>query len=194
VRIVGGRWRRTPVMVPDVVGLRPTPDRVRETLFNWLGTRIEGLRCLDLFAGTGVLGLEAASRGAKRVLLVERDRRAREAIGRIAARLDPDGVVVEVAGGDAWERLRQLTAAGERFDLIFVDPPFAADQWHQALAALPAILAPDALVYLECDASFVLPIDWQPVRTARAGQVRYHLLRYAGSALPAPDSTRELCA
>jgi len=194
VRIVGGRWRRTPVAVPDVAGLRPTPDRVRETLFNWLGARIEGLRCLDLFAGTGVLGLEAASRGAKRVLLVERDRHAREAIGRMAARLDPDGVVVEVAGGDAWERLRRLAVAGERFDLVFVDPPFAADQWHQALAALPAILAPDALVYLECDASFVLPADWKPVRTARAGQVRYHLLRYAGPALPAPDSTRELCA
>jgi pantetheine-phosphate adenylyltransferase len=190
VRIVGGRWRRTPVAVPDIAGLRPTPDRVRETLFNWLGARIEGLRCLDLFAGTGVLGLEAASRGAKRVLLIERDRHARQAIARTLDRLDPDGAV-ELVGGDAWDQLRRLAAAGDRFDLVFVDPPFAADQWHQALAALPAVLASEALVYLECDASFALPAGWESVRTARAGRVRYHLLRPTGPAVPAPGSTRE---
>lgn len=190
VRIVGGRWRRTPVAVPDIVGLRPTPDRVRETLFNWLGARIEGLRCLDLFAGTGVLGLEAASRGAQRVLLIERDRRARDAIARTAARLDPEGVV-EVVAGDAFEQLPRLGGAGERFDLVFVDPPFAADQWRQALDALPAVLAPGALVYLECDASFALPAGWHPLRTARAGQVRYHLLQPAAPAHPAPGRIRE---
>ena len=114
LRIVGGQWKRTPIAVPDVAGLRPTPDRVRETLFNWLGQKLGARRCLDLFAGTGALGFEAASRGAEQVVLVERDRRAAAAIAATIERLRAPGVRLVV--GDAFDALNRLAQSGEAFD------------------------------------------------------------------------------
>lgn len=174
VRIVGGKWKRTPLAVPDVPGLRPTPDRVRETLFNWLGQSLEGRACLDPFAGTGALGLEAASRGARRVVMVERDRAAvaaiRSAIGRLGAE------AVELVAGDAFEALRRLARAGERFDLVLLDPPFGQGLVERALPLLAPLLAPGARVYVEADAPLAPAPGWRLERAARAGNVYYHLI------------------
>ncbi|HMN80442.1 MAG TPA: 16S rRNA (guanine(966)-N(2))-methyltransferase RsmD [Burkholderiaceae bacterium] len=147
VRIIGGRWKRTPLPVPDIEGLRPTPDRVRETLFNWLGQDLTGLHCLDLFAGSGALGLEAASRGAARVLMVEQDPRAaagiRQAIARLAAR------EVTLVQADAMTALATCQRRDERFDLVFLDPPFHQGWVERVLPPVLALLRPDAQVYIE---------------------------------------------
>lgn len=181
IRIVGGQWKRTPIGVAEVAGLRPTPDRVRETLFNWLGQRLDGWHCLDLFAGTGALGFEAASRGAARVVLVERDRRARAAIAATIERLR--ATQLQLVAGDAFDALRDLARTGERFDLVFVDPPFDSALHTRALEASVPVLAPGAFVYVESADRFVAPPGWRIVREARAGQVRYHLLSRAADAL-----------
>lgn len=175
IRIVGGQWRRRPIHVVDIEGLRPTPDRVRETLFNWLGQRLDGWRCLDLFAGTGALGLEAASRGARRVVLVERDRRACAAIARTIESLGAPAQL-ELVAGDAFDALRRLAESGERFDLVFVDPPFGEAMQHRVLDALPPVLARGGLVHLESEERFEVPAPWRVDREGRAGRVRYHLL------------------
>ncbi|ATD68277.1 16S rRNA (guanine(966)-N(2))-methyltransferase RsmD [Luteimonas chenhongjianii] len=146
VRIVGGRWRGTRLDVPAVVGLRPTSDRVRETLFNWLQPALPGARVLDLFAGTGALGLEAVSRGAAHALLVERDAGLVAALIATAARL-PGGDAVTVRRGDALQIAAGLPAGS--VDLAFVDPPFAADLWRPALEALAPAMAADAWLYVE---------------------------------------------
>jgi 16S rRNA (guanine(966)-N(2))-methyltransferase RsmD len=186
VRIVGGRWKRTPIDVADVAGLRPTPDRVRETLFNWLGQRLDGWRCLDLFAGTGALGFEAASRGAERVMLVERDRQARAAIAATIERLDARAL--QLVGQDAFEALQHLARAGERFDLVFVDPPFGEKLHARVIDALPPVLAPDAFVYVECGDRLEPPPGWRIVREGRAGHVRYHLMTRPTDALRDPHA------
>ncbi|HEY0878755.1 MAG TPA: 16S rRNA (guanine(966)-N(2))-methyltransferase RsmD [Zeimonas sp.] len=185
IRVVGGQWKRTPIDVPDVAGLRPTPDRVRETLFNWLGQRLDGWRCLDLFAGSGALGFEAASRGAQRVVLVERDPRARAAIAATIERLRAQQV--QLVAGDAFDALRRLSRAGERFDLVFVDPPFDEALYAGAIAALPPVLAADAVVYVESGERFEAPAGWRTEREGRAGQVRYHLMRRDADALPGSE-------
>src|SRR5690606_14962495 len=142
-----GAWKRTPLPVPDVPGLRPTPDRVRETLFNWLGQALDGQACLDPFAGSGALGLEAASRGARRVVVGARHRTAlaarRAAVERLRA------TQVELMAGDAFEALHRLARAGERFELVLLDPPFGEGLVERALPLLPALLAPGARVYVE---------------------------------------------
>lgn len=181
LRIVGGQWKRTPIQVPDVAGLRPTPDRVRETLFNWLGQRLDGLHCLDLFAGTGALGFEAASRGAARVVFVERDRRARAAIAATIERLGARQL--ELVAGDAFEALHRFAQSGRRFDVVFVDPPFGETLHARALDALPPVLAHPALVYVEAGDRLDVPPGWRVEREGRAGQVRYHLLSRAADAL-----------
>ncbi len=186
LRIVGGQWKRTPITVTDVEGLRPTPDRVRETLFNWLGQRLDGRRCLDLFAGTGALGFEAASRGAAQVVLVERDRRAAAAIAATIERLHARQV--RLVAGDAFDALRRLAQAGGRFDLVFVDPPFGEALHVRALAALAPVLADDALVYVESGEDFGVPAGWRVEREGRAGQVRYHLLSRQADAPPGNDA------
>ena len=182
VRIVGGDWKRTPLAVVDVPGLRPTPDRVRETLFNWLGQRLEGWRCLDLYAGTGALGLEAASRGAARVVLVAREPRAAHALRDVLARLDAqDRVEVVQADAAAW-----LGAARERFDLVFLDPPFGAAELARVLPRMAGLVEPGGFVYVESDHALsagesplsALP-DFELRRADRAGQVHYHLLHRA---------------
>ena len=176
VRIIAGRWRGTRLPVPDAPGLRPTSDRVRETLFNWLQPVLPGARVLDLFAGTGALGLEAASRGAARVQLVEADARLAQTLAATAARLDPDGRVA-VRQGDALAFLRE--DAGAPWDIAFVDPPFAAGLWPAVLAALPARLAADAWLYLESPAGHApaLPSDWALHREGGTRDVRYALYR-----------------
>lgn len=175
VRIIGGAWRGRRVHFPSVPGLRPSPDRVRETLFNWLAPHLEGARCLDLFAGSGVLGLEAASRGAARVVLVERDARIHAALRESAERLGATGVEAVRADAFAW-----LAHARERFDVAFVDPPFDEDLTGRACAALAAsgVLAPGARVYVERAAAAgppPLPEGWTLLRSRRAARVGYHL-------------------
>jgi 16S rRNA (guanine966-N2)-methyltransferase len=184
VRIIGGRWRGSKLPVAEVAGLRPTADRVRETLFNWLQPKLTGARVLDLFAGTGALGLEAASRGAGRVVLIERDPALAASLGATAARLARrDGPsVVEIVCADALHWLSRVP--GVQFDLVFVDPPFADALWQSALAALAPWLADDAWLYLESPRAG-LPVTGPPItadgwllhREGSTRDVRYALYR-----------------
>ncbi|MFN3902860.1 16S rRNA (guanine(966)-N(2))-methyltransferase RsmD [Rehaibacterium terrae] len=175
VRIIAGRWRNTRLPVPDRPGLRPTADRVRETLFNWLQPVLPGARVLDLFAGTGALGFEAGSRGAAEVVMVERDPELAASLRGTAARLKAGNVTVECADALAW--LRRPSPA--RFDLVFLDPPFAAGLWTQALDGLVPWLAPGARVYVESPADDVpsAPPGWLLLREGRTREVRYALYR-----------------
>jgi 16S rRNA (guanine966-N2)-methyltransferase len=176
VRIIGGAWRGSKLAVPQRSGLRPTPDRVRETLFNWLAPVLAGSRCLDLFAGTGALGLEAASRGAGEVLLVERDPDAVAALRSHLERLRASQV--RIHGGDALDLLRSPPA--QPFNLVFLDPPYGAGLLAPALAALGAgdWLAPGALVYCEWPQDQPPPLARPPWRAGRAGSVRFALYRH----------------
>jgi len=196
VRIIGGLWKRSKLTVPQRPGLRPTPDRVRETLFNWLGQDLQGWRCVDAFAGSGALGLEAASRGAADVCLIEADAGLCTALRGHVQRLQ--ATQVRVVTGDALVALRRLPAAC--WDVVFLDPPFgeasqggAQPLFEQALAAAVPLLGEHGLVYLEA------PRQWTDTELAtwglvcrrhgRAGQVHYHLLErgLAGSGdNPAP--------
>jgi 16S rRNA (guanine966-N2)-methyltransferase len=175
IRIIGGTFRGRKLSILDRPGLRPTPDRVRETLFNWLGQRLDGLVCLDLFAGSGALGFEAASRGAARVVMVEHDRGAFSSLEEARSLLDAKQV--ELVHGDALHYLRR---ANERFDVVFLDPPFGQNALPAALAALPARLAPGARVYVEAPAALEAHAAWQALRQSRAGQVSYQLLQWKG--------------
>ena len=171
VRIIAGTWRSRVIRFPPAAQLRPTPDRVRETLFNWLGQRLEGLACLDLFAGSGALGFEALSRGAARVVMVERDRSVAAALRESAKELAASGA--EIVEGDA---VRYLEHAKEKFDVVFLDPPFASDLAARALERLPAHLAPGARVYVESAKPVEASARWRVLREDRAGAVRYALL------------------
>lgn len=175
VRIIGGEWRGTRLPVADRDGLRPTADRVRETLFNWLQPMLPGARVLDLFAGTGALGLEAVSRGASGAVLVERDPQLAEGLRLLAAKLS-GGDRVQVVCADALIWLR--TAPGE-FDLVFVDPPFAGDLWRPALAALEGRVADDAWLYLESPQATAPDPgpSWRAHREGSTRDVRYALFR-----------------
>ena len=175
VRIVGGAWRSRRIRFPPREGLRPTPDRVRETLFNWLGQDLTGLSCLDLFAGSGALGFEAASRNAARVVMVERDRAAFEALRTNKAALDARRV--ELARGDALEFVRNYSGDAGLFDVIFLDPPFDADYWDRLVPLLPRLMARDARVYCEAGDTIEWSGEWEVVRHGRAGQVSYQLVR-----------------
>jgi len=175
VRIVGGTWRSRLISVPASPDLRPTPDRVRETLFNWLGGDLTGLACLDLFAGSGALGFEAASRGAGRVVMVERDPGALARLQANRAALLADQV--EIVAGDA---LAYLARAARRFDVVFLDPPFRQNALPAVLAALPSHLNPEARVYVEAARPVELQPPWKELRCKRAGQVSYQLLQLGG--------------
>ena len=187
VRIIGGAWRGTRLPVADVQGLRPTPDRVRETLFNWLQPRLPGTRVLDLFAGTGALGLEALSRGAREAVLVERDPALAEALRASVDRL-PGGDRATVLRADALSWLRAPVHG--RFDLVFVDPPFAAGLWQDVLAALGPWVAEDAWLYLESPPGAVTPSpgEWLPHREGATREVRYALYRRTGPAAAPADT------
>jgi 16S rRNA (guanine966-N2)-methyltransferase len=160
LRIIGGRWRGSRIVFPPLAAIRPSPDRVRETLFNWLQQPIVGARCLDLFAGSGALGLEALSRGAAHVTFVDREPQ----IGRhLLQTLE-----------------RFLSRPAQPFDIVFLDPPFDSGVLEQVGSRLQDWLAPGAYVYVECPAERsleMLPARWAVQRTKRAGQVGYHLLR-----------------
>ena len=174
VRIIGGAWRSRRIRFADRPGLRPTPDRVRETLFNWLCQDMQGQDCLDLFAGSGALGFEAASRGARRVVMVERDTAAASALQANRQSLAADAV--EVVRADALEFLRQHRTC---YDAVFLDPPFAGDCWPELLALLPQCLKPGALVYCERAKALDVMPGWEIVKTGRAGQVSHQLLKRA---------------
>ena len=182
VRIIGGRFKRSKLPVPDRPGLRPTPDRVRETLFNWLGQDLSGWRCLDAFAGSGALGFEAASRGAQRVVLLERDARLVRALQAAQQRLHADAVRVERADALAWMARSEPAA----FELVLLDPPFDANLAAPALDVARRLTAPGGLIYLEAarpvdvEAAAALGLALQ--RQDRAGAVHYQLLRAAADA------------
>ena len=181
IRIIGGQWKRTRLAVAQRPGLRPTPDRVRETLFNWLGQDLTGWRCLDAFAGTGALGLEAASRGAAAVRLVEQDAALVAQLNTLQQRLEAANVVVQ--RGDGISALRQTTPG--TLDVVFLDPPFDSDFFTPALQAAAQAVAADGFVYMEDPrawaddelAAWGLAVH----RHLKAGAVHAHLLRRVGS-------------
>ena len=179
LRIIGGSWRGRKLRFPPAPEIRPTPDRVRETLFNWLGPRVSGARCLDLFAGSGALGLESLSRGAAHVTFVERDGAA---VRELRARLSEWGAHgAEVEHGEA---LRFLGGASRVFDIVFLDPPFDSEFLTLAAERLESggWLAAGALIYVECAARNglpPLPPSWTTLKSKQAGEVGYHLLTRA---------------
>ncbi|MCX8018217.1 MAG: 16S rRNA (guanine(966)-N(2))-methyltransferase RsmD [Rhodocyclaceae bacterium] len=171
IRITGGQWRSRLIHVIDAPGLRPTPDRVRQTLFNWLGQDLSGWRCLDLFAGSGILGIECASRGAAEVVLVEHQ-------PKILARLK------ENVAAFACERLKPLkadalefaAAARQSFDLILLDPPYRQGWLERLEPLLPRLAGPATKLYAEAEQRLMSLGDWHVVRQGQAGQVCFHLL------------------
>jgi 16S rRNA (guanine(966)-N(2))-methyltransferase RsmD len=186
VRIIGGLWKRTPLPVADIAGLRPTPDRVRETVFNWLEhlqqRRWDNRRCLDLFAGTGALGFEAASRGAADVVMIESHPAALRHLQATCEKLDAQQVMLR--RGDA---LAQLASLPGKFDVIFLDPPYDLHLLPRMLPACHRLLAEGGLVYAESDRPFDVSADdwlagWQIVRSDKAGQVFFALLSKEESA------------
>ena len=183
LRIIGGTWRGRKLRFPASADIRPTPDRVRETLFNWLGAAVRGARCLDLFAGSGALGLEALSRGAAHVTFIERDEVAAQALRLLLREWQAGDAQVERA-----DALHYLAGEARPFDIVFVDPPFASDLLGLAAALLEERhwLGAGARIYVECaarDGPPSLPAAWRLLKAKRAGEVGYHLLAHA-----APDT------
>lgn len=176
VRIIGGRWRGTRLPVADAQGLRPTSDRTRETLFNWLQPALPGARVLDLFAGSGALGFEALSRGAREALLVEREPRLCGALRAVAQRL-PGGEAAHVAQADALALLRAPLHG--RFDIVFVDPPFDAALWDAVLAQLDPWASARAWLYVESSLqrSMTAPAGWRLHREGTTRETRHALYR-----------------
>ena len=188
VRIIGGQWKRTPLAVLDEEGLRPTPDRVRETVFNWinhfLGGVWEDATCLDLFAGTGALGFEAASRGAARVVMVESNMSAANQLQATKAKLKAEHV--EIVRGDAvavGASLLQRSGGGSRFQVVFLDPPYHQHWIARTLPLCERLLAEEGLVYVEAETALnegtppAWLAGWSIVRADKAGMVFYHLLQ-----------------
>lgn len=178
VRIIGGQWKRSKLPVADRPGLRPTPDRVRETLFNWLGQDLDGWRVLDAFAGSGALGFEAASRGATEVLLLERDAELARSLNASKVRLKAETLRVESSDALAW----MARCAPARFELVLLDPPFQQDLFLPALRAALPLLVPDGLVYLESGEPIVAPeeLGLEVWRAGKAGAVHFQVFRRKG--------------
>ena len=176
IRIIGGQWRRTKLAVLTKPDLRPTPDRVRETLFNWLGQDLAGWRCIDAFAGTGALGLEAASRGATQVRMVESDLQLATQLKALVAKLG--ATTVDVSRGDA---LAALQSGSARWDVIFLDPPFSGSVFESSLKAAHNALADGGYIYLEAPEPWtderLAPFGLVQQRYMKAGAVHAHLLR-----------------
>jgi len=173
VRIIGGEWRRRLIRFPGSADLRPTPDRMRETLFNWLGQDLTGMTCLDLFAGSGALGFEAASRGAKQVVMVERDAQIFRALQATHTMLGAGQV--ELARADA---LAFLQSDARRYDVVFLDPPYHLNLLPRVLSLLPGRLDSGSCVYLESDRQPELPEGYELLRQSRAGRVHGLLIKW----------------
>ena len=178
VRLIGGQWKRSKLPVADAPGLRPTPDRVRETLFNWLGQDLAGWRCLDAFAGSGALGFEAASRGAAQVVLLERDRRLALGLTESKQRLKGEQLRIETVDALVW----MARCPPDSFELIFIDPPFDAPLVDPALALAQRLVVPQGFVYVEAAQAVQLPDGFKLHRQGRAGAVHFHLLQRVDSA------------
>ena len=182
VRLIGGQWKRSKLPVADAPGLRPTPDRVRETLFNWLGQDLSGWRCLDAFAGSGALGFEAASRGAGQVVLLERDRRLALGLMESKQRLKADRLRIETVDALAW----MARCPPDSFELVFIDPPFDAPLVDPALALAQRLVVPHGFVYVEAAQAVQVPPGFGLHRQSRAGAVHFHLLQRIDAARPPP--------
>ena len=176
VRIIGGHWRSRVIRFPDAPGLRPTPDRLRETLFNWLGQDLTGKTCLDLFAGSGALGFEAASRNAREVVMVERDAGVHRALRETHAVLAASQVELRRADAESF-----VKTDARRYDVVFLDPPFGQGLLPKLLDALRPRLADDAQVYVEAEAAIDPPAGFEILRRTRAGQVHGLLIKYSPS-------------
>ena len=173
VRLIGGQWKRSKLPVLEAPGLRPTPDRVRETLFNWLGQDLSGWRCLDAFAGSGALGFEAASRGADQVVLLERDHRLALGLHESKQRLKADRLRIETADAFAW----MARCPADSFELVFIDPPFDTPFVEPALLLAQRLVVPQGFVYVEAGQA-VQPVPGMKLhRQGRAGAVHFHLLQ-----------------
>lgn len=177
VRIIGGLWRRRQIRFPTAEGLRPTPDRVRETLFNWLGQDLTGKRCLDLYAGTGALSLEAASRGAMLAVAVDRNRALIDSLAATKSALGANALELHVA-----DARTHVARESRTFDVIFLDPPFRDDPWDWLLPACIERLAPEGRVYVEAARDIPPPPGLMAWRSDKAGQVHYHLFVESASA------------
>jgi 16S rRNA (guanine966-N2)-methyltransferase len=180
LRIIGGQWRGRKFQFPDVEHLRPTPDRVRETLFNWLMPYIDGARCLDLFCGSGALGLEALSRGAGNTVFVDMNKKVIENLKQICTTLDTDRTSFYQTSAESF-----LTGTTQQFDIVFLDPPYDYNLIPETARLLQAggWLKPVSWVYLEHDGRLdvsLLPDDWQVHRQKTAGQVHYSLYEMQG--------------
>ena len=190
IRLIGGHWKRIQLQVADKPGLRPTPDRVRETLFNWLGQDLSGQRCVDAFAGTGALGFEAASRGAKEVVLVEHDTALVAQLHKVRTQLlalelpEPVTQTLTVVRGEGVAALRQLAPASQ--DVIFIDPPFDSSLFETALTAAAQGVKPLGFIYLEAPTAWtdalLAPFGLVVFRHLKAGAVHAHLLQRASVA------------
>lgn len=195
IRIIGGQWKRTPISVDDAKGLRPTADRVRETLFNWLGQNLSDWRCLDVFAGTGALGFEAGSRGAREVVFIEQDLRTAQRIQSLIEKLGAfDRLSLVRADALAWLKEKTRSPISDPFDLIFCDPPFGLGLIEKTAPLLVPLLAADGYLYAESERP--LTPDWAQsqgltiIRKDKAGMVHYHLLRrFQGKEEPDADSS-----
>ena len=179
LRIIGGVWRSRKLAFPQRENLRPTPDRVRETLFNWLQADVPGSSCLDMFAGSGALGFEAASRGAGEVVMIEQDRDAASALTRNIKLLDASNIQLVIADAIEWLKNNQRA-----FDIVFLDPPYKADLLGKCCEILEGgqSLAENAKIYLEHalgDDKIVIPESWECLKHKSAGQVTYKLFRQA---------------
>jgi 16S rRNA (guanine966-N2)-methyltransferase len=180
IRLIGGLWKRSKLPVSNIPGLRPTPDRVRETLFNWLNHDLNGWRCLDAFAGSGALGFEAASRGATEVVLLERDRRLAAVLNASKLRLKAEQLRVEATDALSW----MARCPANSFELVFLDPPFDAELVEAAVEQALRVVVPQGFIYVETYAKLpaepLLEKGLTMHRQSRAGTVHFHLLQRVG--------------
>lgn len=180
LRIIGGQWRGRKLNFPDAPGLRPTPDRVRETLFNWLHTRIAGSHCLDLFAGSGALGFEALSRDAKHVTMIDNNREVIATLEKNITLLGADNV--KLLNADVSKLLAQVNSLEQTFDIVFLDPPYHQDLITVCCEALEdnGFLAPVSYLYMEAEFRIltdILPETFSVMRSKKAGNVNFHLIK-----------------
>ncbi|MYN01178.1 16S rRNA (guanine(966)-N(2))-methyltransferase RsmD [Pseudoduganella sp. DS3] len=178
VRIIGGDWKRTPLPVLEALGLRPTPDRVRETVFNWINHLLDAAwsdtQVLDLFAGSGALGFEAASRGAGKVTMIDANSAVVRQLEANREKLRATNIAIQ--RGDALATAQSLAGRGARFDLIFLDPPYQQGLLERALPLCRALLKEGGLVYAEAESPLAFD-GWEVVRADKAGMVYFHLLQ-----------------